>query len=248
MAVGNSVDTPHTASGARTARSLSPTRQSTRSLPSPLSGGRSDYTPPYPQPIDSHTETSRSYLGSTGPFYARTSQLGSASSQLQPSTYSPGTDHSNYDHTVTRNSSPQTVINLEDIDPEVSSEISSWADRRTISLASRTEFSNSIVSPFGLENQLGFGDRHQERASDDSSHSSSMRTRTASAQGNDEDFISDIVWNEPRHSPENEVRQPVGRPVTMEDGSDDDGPTMATTMGQRSVDGIASDAGTRTGL
>jgi hypothetical protein len=260
LAVGNSAYTPYTPSGVRTTGSFSPTRPSTRDPASSFSSGRSDYTPSYPQPIDWHTETSRSYFGSSGPLYAHTSQLDSTSSQLQPSTYCLGTDHSSYDHTGTDDSLslrtwPSRLhnysISLEDIDPEVSSEMDSWVDRGTVSSTFRTELSNSIVSPFRLEHQLGLGGRYQERLSDDSSHSSSMRTGTASAQSNNGAFISDIasdVWGELRHSPANEAnyegisQQPVGRPVTMEDGSDDDIPTMATTMGQRSLDGSASDA------
>ncbi|KAI9768009.1 MAG: hypothetical protein M1840_005321 [Geoglossum simile] len=116
---------------------------------------------------------------------------------------------------------------------------------------SRTDFSDSIVSPYGLEHRLGLGGRYQEGLSDDGSRSSSMLTGTAEVQGNNEDFISDIaseVWGGLRHSPANEAndertsRQPVGRPVTMEDGSDEDRPAMATTMGQRTLDGTGADA------
>jgi hypothetical protein len=88
---------------------------------------------------------------------------------------------------------------------------------------------------------FGSGNRYlfSGESSDSSSHgSSSSVTELASVQGNNEDIISDMASDlyELRNNSENnadykrESRQSLGRPVTMEDGSDDDRPT--TMMGE----------------
>jgi hypothetical protein len=211
---------------------------STRDMVSSFSNSRSDYTPSYFQPPASHTQTSGSYLGSSGPLYARTSRLDSSNSQFQLSTCSPGTDSSNYSHTATSSSFSQGTwpsmsryysTSLEEIDPQVPPERDSWTDHKTMSPSSGSEFSDSIVSPYGLEHRLDLGDRNRpsERPS---SCSSTARTKTTSARSNNEDFISDIasdVWGGLRNSPANDTnykrisRPSVGKPVTMEDGSND---------------------------
>jgi hypothetical protein len=212
--------------------------QNTRDLVSSLS---SDNNPTPSSPI----QASSSFFSSDISYDTCTSQPNTLSSNLQLSTSS---DLSGQSHlTIGGPFSPVSFSSrshyysarLSDIDPEVPSETDSWVDHRSMSPGLSAEPSSSIVTSYGSSEEtdiehlhFGLGGRNP---GDSSNHTSSLSAELASIQGNFEDFISDLasdMWNRLQDSSEDnadhkrESRQSLGRPVTMEDGSDDDGPTV----------------------
>ncbi|KAH0555889.1 hypothetical protein GP486_006164, partial [Trichoglossum hirsutum] len=243
---GDSTYTPYNSSGITPTGSSSYMSQNTGDLVPSFS---SDHTPtPYFQQPSSPIQTSRSFFSSDGLYNTGTSQLNTLSPNLQQST---GSDLSGHNRLTTdgllssgscSSESHYYSARLPDIDPEVPSETGSWVDHRSMSPSTSAEFSSSIVTSYGASEEsdieylrFWFGSRNPGESSNGSNHSSGLITELASIQGNIEDFISDMasdMWNGLQNSSENEaghnrkLRQSLGRPVTMEDGSDDDGPTM----------------------